>query len=194
MFRQGYRRFRYMEWSLVTLFLALCLSPLAIVSYRAPQSNDLVYCPLQKKWVKGADDQVETQAPSLSAICAPENNKQKFVNRSQADFRLAAAIRNGATEKLFFAFVRNDDSEAARLLSQHNLPQPSDELAAQKQNVAVSTTSDLQIHVATNRPTFELPRPPTSTATSEFAAQPVHRFDSLLDHTCPRGPPHFSFV
>lgn len=69
----------------------------------AKHRSDLVYCPLQKAWVEGSRQKVETARVDLDDICAADKLKSTFLLAISSRIK----IETSADDDSFFNFIRS---------------------------------------------------------------------------------------
>ena len=69
----------------------------------AKHRSDLVYCPLQKAWVEGSRQKVETARVDLDDICAADMLKSTFLLAISSRIK----IETSADDDSFFNFIRS---------------------------------------------------------------------------------------
>jgi hypothetical protein len=87
-------------WLLCTLFTLLPASAINGID------RGLVYCPLQKAWVKGGGEPVRQAPEVLKSVCASDAAKQKFTYESVRRLGVRNAFDRDLAEKLFFDYSK----------------------------------------------------------------------------------------
>lgn len=180
------------------ILLCVCCNSLPAFALPPAQSDDSVYCPLQKKWVEKAESKLRTKAAALielsnplGEICAPETEKHRFVSAlsEQAPLLRFGLSLNGA-EKLFFAFVKKGKQAFAAAGLRRSLPEPqfAESAAAEK-----SIGGNYRFNLDKSKPeVFALAhaaRPPTTEKIRFFQTFAFRRLEIVSRRIQPRAPP-----
>ncbi len=98
-------RISLLAFAFLTLFCVLFSSFLPALAQKNVESSDLVFCPLQKTWVKRNSEQKTSPKieEPLGEICSSEKQKRIFfLELSKTfNFRQIISAQNGG-EKIFF--------------------------------------------------------------------------------------------
>jgi hypothetical protein len=172
------------------LFLCFAFSSLTTpASFDFPRSPDLVFCPLQKEWVKRSLGPIRTE-PVLADICAGNQEKESFANRLILAAGASLKIQSPeAVESLFFSYPTKGDRAFTELPPRPN--NPDQQLISVKRvqnagstNRLVFAAGIIQIF-SINR----LSRPPTQNAASNFISQKYRDLETISHAIAPRAPP-----
>lgn len=105
----------------VVLFCVV-LSGIALSLDFSVENEDLVYCPLQKKWVKETVEPVRYENP-LDEICAANTEKNSFLQSFTVKFAFLSKISTKIeTQNLFFSYVEKGEKAFVELTSSHHFP------------------------------------------------------------------------
>jgi hypothetical protein len=150
--------------------------------------NNLVYCPLQKTWVKLNSDISVTQTTPLNQICM--SNAEKQILSAQILFKKAFVIdEKGVFETLKFGVKFLDNYK--------HFPNLPDKTFAEFRGLfnLINSKNDLQIEFVINSQSFyfeQFSRPPTLTKTTKFDSQIAQTLEKISRNINPRSPPIFS--
>ncbi len=176
-----------------SLFFIL-LSANFVIPYNSNELSNLVYCPLQKTWIKKTTETLLIRSNPLDQICMSDSEKQHLT------FKIVQKNAFAIDEKGVFDTlekgdkVLNDYQDFPNLLNLPNLPNQN--LAKLRHSFFVLNTkngskTDSQINSQTV--SFEqLSRPPTILNATKFYFQRVYPLTKISRNINPRSPPIFS--
>lgn len=178
-------------WSLVLPLMFFGAADAAL------NNDNLVYCPLQKKWVAPASSPpVEAKVDVFDQICAAPGVKTNIFQNVFARLSAFQTIADArAAEDLIFDYLRHGDA-VVKAFRGAPLPSPAQSAGLYAAEKALNNT---------NQPLFKLPlaavcsqlraRPPTGKPLSVFSYNnpDCNLFDgNLSPNLLPRPPPVFS--
>lgn len=156
-------------------------------------SNDLVYCPLQKKWVKKNQNLSEPKKVEkpLDEICSSSKNKESFIFGL---FSVISTKQFSSTkeneESLFFKFLKKGERAFSESPDPNNLP---------KNQIASAVTKVKGGNVYFNfdfaqelTETFKLnqfARPPNTFQATKFGFHLIRELKNISRNINPRSPP-----
>lgn len=179
-----------MAW-LIFLCLTICSVP--VFAQQKSLSTELVFCPLQKVWVKGNQSGSELRSidDSLDEICAPSESKQHFVfelAKSLFSKRIEAA--QITREQLFFRYLEKGRQAFAEINPSGNLPDRQLTKAAAKETISTTNYQvDFNQKSAAVFALETLARPPTFHHDTNFDFQFAHELKKISRNINPRSPP-----
>jgi hypothetical protein len=169
-------------------FLFALISANVAFSHKSNEANNLVYCPLQKTWVKKTIEILPIRKTSLEQLCMSDAEKQNLA--IQLSLKNALAI----DEKGIFETLKFGVKVLGNYRKFPNLPnQNSAEL--QQSFAVINGKNDLQTDFQINSQAFsfqQLSRPPTITETTKFDFSIAQSLDKISRNINPRSPPMFS--
>ena len=192
------RAFQTKIISAISLLLFACLLLPAVAWFGIGASRidrDLVYCPLQKIWVKRASAVVKTRINVFEQICATREVETNIFQNVFARLSALQVVADADTaEDLIFDYLRHGDS-AVKLYGGSPLPSPeqSAELIAAKAVLGVSQNPLDGLCPTTVCPQL-CPRPPTAGAQTFISDRSglFRRSDDCTPNLLPRPPPVLS--
>lgn len=175
-----------------SLFLFALISVNFLPQSTQNDSEDLVYCPLQKTWVKRdlPGEPVKVEFP-LGEICSSQKNKESFLS----DLGKIASSNQIIFDKqdeanLFFNYLEKGKKAFAYFESTQN--HPKHQLVRNALNEKGANTN-YKIEFEPNRSEefvlSQLSRPPTVRKTSKFDFQIVYSLEKISHNINPRSPP-----
>lgn len=166
--------------------VCVLITALSVVAFEGKGSSDLVFCPLQKQWVKRS-------APakpkiSLADICSSDKEKTHFFNRLILNSGIAYADKS-SPEDLFFAFQAKGDQALKEIPSSPDFPERKlTSLIKVQTGSRISQT--VLVAVVTQVLSFEqFSRPPTENLSANFTSRRVSDIDNISPSIAPRAPP-----
>jgi hypothetical protein len=172
----------------VLTLICSAFASLPVFSFDRANAADLVFCPLQRQWVKRQPLAPAKPTESLSDVCAADRDKAAFADR----LILKAAGRSIADEaivSLYFEFGAKGDAAFLDARSRSNSPEKPTSSFSKKEIGSSSVRSDLA--VVKNEP-LALRR--ISGASKEIAVRsswdrPLRDLTAIPSSTRPRAPP-----
>lgn len=159
-----------------------------------PVNNlDLVFCPLQKTWVKRnpAPEKAFKFEP-LEEICAANEQKESFIFESFQKLALAKiSLDIKKTENLFFDYAEKGKEVFTMLSNSHSLPETQLSKADNPKKAIFNLQKDF---IKKETGIFLLPaqpRPPTFQITANFISQKFVELKNISRKISPRAPPVF---
>jgi hypothetical protein len=157
-------------------------------SDKANKINDLVYCPLQKIWIKKLDETFTVRKNSLDQICMSDTKKQSLA--IQISFKTALAV----DEKGIFETLKFGEKVLDNYKGFPNLP--NQHLVNFRHYFSIlNSKTDIQTDFQIITKTFSIQqfsRPPTLTKTTKFDFQIAQTLEKISRNINPRSPPIFS--
>lgn len=147
--------------------------------------DDLVYCPLQKTWVKRHEETQAARRNPLDEICMSDERKQELT--IQISLKNAFAIN----EQGIFATLR----EGVKVLDNYRETQnlPNQTLVQIRHSFSVlNSANDLRQTFTAKSEAFSFAlnsRPPTFQKVTEFDFQTTKNLDRISRNINPRSPP-----
>lgn len=184
------KRARLSAW-LIFLSMLCAAFPSALSARENRQSDDSVFCPLQKIWVQKYAAPVR-EKDSLGEICASGGRKNRFYFEVSKKIPFVGLIRDGAqAEKLFFNYLEKGRRALAEIApASQNLPSSQiGRLASGERSGASRHKTDF---CKTESETFvfaQKPRPPTARKFVLFSTVPFRKLDDISRSIKPRAPP-----
>lgn len=175
------------------VFFSLLICSIPISARQKHSSADLVYCPLQKTWVKGG--QPETYSPpvdhSLDEICATTEHKQHFViDLAKSLFSKRIESSRISRANLFFQYLEKRKQAFAEVVPFKNAPDYQFVRAATKEK---SGAANYRVSFKRALPSAfgleALARPPTSNDSVKFNFQFASELKKISRNINPRSPP-----
>ncbi|MBK7392285.1 MAG: hypothetical protein IPI64_03160 [Chloracidobacterium sp.] len=175
---------------LVLGLLSIILCSLSAFHIGQVKASGLVFCPLQKQWVKKSEPKKAESTPPLPDICAAVKGKTAFVEKLVAGVgsRIATAGKVDVSE-LFFSFVAKGDKAFSEIPSSPDLPKMPLTVVEKAQGGTNVVRSGF---LAVNTRTFsfeQVSRPPTPKSVSDFNSPQITGLQSVAYAINTRGPP-----
>lgn len=176
------------EYALICLVLFCIVFDLLPFSQRKTvESADLVFCPLQKAWVKRHKTEISTENP-LSQICASDLQKNKFL-LDRLSLSLLSFNRN-ETESLFFDYLRQGRSAFIKAYSSRNLPEQEQIEAIKEHKIAGYTHNGQKTKKLNTSFTLpQAPRPPSNQEQTLLWTIASTSLETVLKQIHSRAPP-----
>lgn len=170
-------------------FLLFCLGAASfqVLFFASPISSNLVFCPLQNKWVE-SDARMILAPKDFDDFCATDQRKEFIKIKIHLKTRYAPVI----TENLVFDYLEKGN-QAFSLFN--HLPEiPPREFIKKSSGVTASNNFfDYSIKLATEKFSLEqAARPPTFSAQTRFSFQFIRPLSAITRNINPRSPPIFS--
>gem|GEM_PF-5290130 len=154
---------------------------------RGQIDSDLVFCPLQKEWVR-RDSSAAERTQAISDICAPESEKAAFIKALAASggktFLAAKSI-----ERIFLDHAgksRREMSDLPRLPEKTSTPAVENAHSSAPANTSADNAADVAVEIFTVN---LRPRTPTRSAAEHDLSQAPLIYSSFLTSVSFRGPP-----
>jgi hypothetical protein len=166
-------------------FLFALFSVNLIFPAKSNQIKGLIYCPLQKIWVKAHIERV-SQNDTFKNICATDKKKAELI----AELSLKTFALEQVTENLLFDYL-----EKGNQALMNNFPNlPKNEVSKQtKFETAANNFQYDFIKLQLVKITLpKLSRPPNYKKSNKFDFQLTHNLDKISRNINPRSPPVFS--
>lgn len=180
-----------LSWLVLLAFVCSAFGSISTSDRGPAHMAGLVFCPLQKKWVKEGDAGMAAPAVPLSDICAPRRGKVMFV----AGLVRAATLQVSVDEKvdltaLFFAFRAKGDRAFARIPSAPDEPK-TPTTVLHRTSMAAGFNRSSFVAVPAEEFSFEqLSRPPTEPVLTYLYFPRIADLRSIEYPIDPRGPPN----
>ena len=174
--------------------IAICSSLilfLLIATFLLPINNlpnkDLIYCPLQKTWVKGKVPKVSIKN-ELEEICASDKLKSLF------SFQIEHKIIGfqPRTEKLFFDYLQQGDLTFAKLNHHSNLPESNLAQNHKTEKIGNNFQQKINKQELAKFNLQKIARPPTFQKIAKFDFQIIRKLENISHNINPRSPPCFT--
>lgn len=167
------------------LLLSLCFSFFILPLSNPKIDESLVYCPLQKAWVKQSIPQLKVE-DDLENICAGDKLKARF-NFQFAQKTLGFQPK---TEKLFFDYVQKGDLAFVEINHHSNLPNSNLAQNHKLEPVSNNSRQEISKQDLANLTLQQIARPPTfAKEISSFESQFFQTLESVSRKINPRSPP-----
>ena len=175
-----------------TVFLFALISVNFLPQSTKNDSEDLVYCPLQKTWVKRdlPVEPIKVEFP-LGEICSSQNKKESFLFDLGKSTVSRQIIFNRRDEvNLFFNYLGKGKTAFAYFESEQNLPEHKLVRAAlQEKGANTNFRIDFSIIRKTEFVLEQFSRPPTVQKTSKFDFKIISALEEISHNINPRSPP-----
>lgn len=152
---------------------------------RLTANEDLVYCPLQKIWVKRAEESQPVRHISLDQICMSDRTRQELA--IQIALKKAFAI----DENGIFEALQKGTAVLAKYRENPSLPQQN-LTKVQYSSSVLNTSNNWKISFIAKSEAFSFAlnsRPPTVYKTTKFDFQFTKTLDQISRNINPRSPP-----
>lgn len=176
-------------------FLSLLICSAPISARQKSSSTDLVYCPLQKTWVKNGRLETPSQTvdSSLDEICATSEHKQHFVlDLAKSLFSKRIESSRVTQANLFFQYLEKGRQAFAEVAPFRNAPDNQFVRAAAKEK---SGAANYRVSFEPRLPESfgleVLARPPTTDDAAKFNFQFAFELKKISRRINPRAPPSF---
>jgi hypothetical protein len=150
--------------------------------------NNLVYCPLQKNWIKKTAETLPIHSNPLEQICMSDSEKQHLA------FEIVLKNAFAIDEKGVFDTLQKGDKVLNDYQDFPNFPHQN--LAEfQHSSGILNTKNNLQIDFQLNAQTIsfqQFSHPPTIQSVTKFDFQFVRILEKISCNINPRSPPIFS--
>lgn len=178
------------SWLVLLAFVCSSFGSIMALDHGPAERAGLVFCPLQKKWVKEGEAGKVAPAVPLSDICAPRRGKSTFAASLLTAVSSQISVnKNLDLTQLFFAFQVKGSGAFAELPSAPDAPRPPTTLS-EKTVVTAGIDRNGFIAVPAKEFSFEqLSRPPTASSATNFHLPQIADLKMVADVTNPRGPP-----
>lgn len=185
------RNRRFARHATVLLWL-LCvgLSSISVIAVEPLKRSDVVFCPLQKKWIKKSEPTKALSNKPLSDICGSNKNKKQFLNLLSAS--VLTRINKGKkvdTGILFINFRAVGERAFAEIPNYPDVPKVP---LAIVEKVPVSSGGGRGGNVAATAETIpfeQFSRPPTHDSASKFFFHSVNTLQLVTFAINTRGSP-----
>ena len=165
------------------LVCIFCTS-LTVFSLESPRSGDVVFCPLQKQWVRKNPPRA-APAAEIASFCVSEKSKDAFLGSIS---QKAVKINPSGGEAAFFNFLAKGERSFAEIPPLPNAPEQG--FVAVTRSEATGNVSRGKIALKTAIFSFEqLSRPPTLAAVQDFPASQFFFSSTAHNSATLRGPP-----
>ena len=165
------------------LLLSICVG--FFLFSPSPKDENLVYCPLQKAWVKKEVEVKPHLKNPLDEICMSDSLKQKLT----VEITLKQAF--SVDEKGVFETLQKGSQVLEAYQNVPNLPQQN--LAEIKQsNSFLTSSNEIKIAFITKKQAFSFAlnsRPPTVKESVKFDFQTAQSLETISRNINPRSPP-----
>lgn len=176
------------------IFSCLVISSIPVSAQQKSAAN-LVYCPLQKAWVKGTRFNAELRLAdnSLDAVCSANEHKQQFVyDLARNSFFKQIASISHTQEQLFFHYLEKGKQVFAEIASSGSAPNLRIIKAATKEKSGTANFNvDFHQHQPESFGLQTLARPPTFRQSVEFDSRFIPELKRISRNINPRSPPVF---
>ena len=177
------------------VFVCLSASFVPVFGQQKHHADDeVVFCPLQKIWVKKNFVALPKTVKPLDGVCAADELKEFFLVESSRNlFSLKFFSSTDGAEKIFFAYAAKGKQALAEIAA------PSDgsperriaKLAAREKSVGGDFKNDFQQAMSATISLENFPRPPTFFCPIESDFQFAHELKKISRSINPRSPPVF---
>lgn len=174
---------------MATLVWLLCfaLSSVSVVAVEAPRAGDLVFCPLQKLWVKGREPEKMRPPDALAAICAANTSKTSFLEKLAAAPSIKVTAANAVDA--YFSFQTDGSRALMKTRSAPDVPQIPLTVVSKLQSTAGSGHVAPVTGLADVFSFQQHARPPTGAVVSNYLSQQIPHLRPSSFAIIPRGPP-----
>lgn len=167
------------------IFLCFVLSFFQISFSQSFETPTLIYCPLQKTWVKRFEPKTPETFQSFDNICATDKRK------NLVSFKISLKTFQPLGEKLFFDYLAKGD----RVFTESNqFPDLPNRKLITHSNTEIALNNFAQNIEKTSLIHFSFaqkPRPPTTLISANFEFQIANTLKKISRHINPRSPPIF---
>ena len=175
------------------IFCAIFFNSFPAFGEKKSDSADLVFCPLQKIWVKKNSSVSRSEKPRnlLDGICSSEKEKQSFIFEltQNINFRqLTFAGKNG--ENLYFDFLQKGKKAFAEAAAPQNIPNRE---IANTGSIEKGTNSNFKKDFSRVKSGIfsleQFARPPTFTENFSYSFIIFREMKTISRRIAPRAPP-----
>jgi len=167
------------------LFLCLLLNFIQISFPINLQDSSLVYCPLQKIWVKGNESNNFTAENSLDYICASEK-KKNFLS-----FEISLKTFQPVNEKTFFEYLAKGKQAFTKFGEFPRLPKHEFFNASKSEAVTNNFKQKIEKNILSRFSFAQHQRPPNISVSTDFDFQFSRELEKISRNINPRSPPFF---
>lgn len=174
------------------VLLGIFLGSVPLAFYTQARQANLVYCPLQKKWVASNKPAALARKELLAELCAPQSSKSSFLLASARKLQLSKiSLNERQNEELFFSYAQKGDAAFAALTSPGNLPESLFTKLSKVEKTTASYQSDFSKRAVAATTIGQLPRPPPLAEVSVeiYHSQNAAELSSVSRRIKPRAPP-----
>lgn len=171
------------------LLLCVWFSGIVLQKSEAKNMDELVYCPLQKKWVKRNDEPIFVRNP-LDEICSTNDKKSAFTQSLVKNLISFSSIANNLrTKDLYFEYTEKGEKVFSDINNQQDLPRREsiDFDGSQKSSSIYKnelTKKRNSVLVETN-----FPRPPNFISVKRFEFPTIQKLTKISQKLFARPPP-----
>ncbi len=163
---------------------------LVVFAVETPNNGDLVFCPLQRQWVKKSEPKRVVAKAPLSDICGSKKTKAVFL----LEMILAANVKVKAEHnvnigELFVSFSAKGGKAFSELPSAPDSPKRPLTVVDKVQAGSISSRGDFLAITTQIFSLQQLSRPPTELAVSNFYSPQITDLQSAAYAINTRGPP-----
>lgn len=170
-------------------FFAIVLATIPFLPVSSPASQNLVYCPLQKQWVKRSE-RVEKPVVSFTDICTGTRGKAEFLGRLSLVSRRSNTVTDQTkADSYFFSYVKRGDAAFAGLPSAPDAPETLATISPLTQAGSSIVNLDPPVVGSTALSLDAFPRPTTPIAGDSYFFHTASVHSTVLTTRVPRGPP-----
>jgi hypothetical protein len=171
------------------ILFCLCFSVYSVSGSQNVKSSNLVFCPLQRDWVKKYIPQVKTKEP-LENICASGKVKSQFFFEAAKSYPLFRFVSNSdSIEKFFFNYLQKGKHALAEIQPIQNLPSPQSFIIAKSEKSAANFKTNF-VHNSTECVVLtQKARPPGRLASFAGNTKPFYKLTAISRRIKPRAPP-----
>ena len=167
------------------LLLCVWFSGIALKPSFAENSYELVYCPLQKKWVKGNVEPILVKDP-LDEFCSSSDNKKLFTQSFLSNPNYLPTLD---VETLFLEYVDKGERAFTEIDHSHELP-PRELISFNSIQKASSIyKNELVKKQSANSIELNSARPPNTLVSTKFEFPTVQKQSKLSHQNFARPPP-----
>ncbi len=171
------------------LLLCVWFSGIVLHKSEAKNSDRLVYCPLQKKWVKGNDEPMFVRNP-LDEICSTNDRKAAFTQGLLNNFISLSSIANNlTTEDLYFEYAERGERVFSEINLQQDFPQRKSIAFESFQKASGIYKNELVKKQSVALIETNFARPPTFDAVAKFEFPTVQKLSKISHKILARPPP-----
>ena len=176
----------YTRFISTLLLLCFCAALFQILFYNPPVNPNLVYCPLQNKWVKSGEERI-LAIKDFDDFCATDKRKEFIKTKIHLKNRFAPII----TENLVFDYLEKGNQVFALFGHLPEIP-PREFIKKSSTITATNNFFDYSIKLTTEKFTLkQAARPPTFSAQARFSFQFIRPLSEISRNINPRSPPIF---
>ena len=174
------------------MFVCLSASYIPVFGQQNHGGGEVVFCPLQKIWVKKNFAALPKTVKPLDEVCAANDLKESFLfESSKSLFSLEVLSSPDSAEKLFFDYAAKGKQAFAEIAAPPN-GSPERQFAkliAHEKSAGNNFKNEFQLATIAAISLESFPRPPTFCCPIQTDFQFVHELKKISRSINPRSPP-----